>query len=168
MSILTKAEELINGQRAKDYGDARENHQRIADLWNAYAGTDFIPDDVAVMMILLKIARLMENGYHEDTVTDIAGYAGVLEKMQLPGDKRRDLNFSIKIGEPAPTKEERDEFDRENLEPRKWHFLCDDIPDDVTRVRDRSGDAWARSNVDSIWDKSLGATWCGPFTEVTA
>lgn len=86
MSILTKAEELINGQRAIDYGDARENHQRIADLWSAYKWPEgdepYSPEDVAVMMILLKIARFMENGYHEDTVTDIAGYAGVLEKMQ--------------------------------------------------------------------------------------
>ncbi|QDP44639.1 hypothetical protein SEA_NOTHINGSPECIAL_55 [Mycobacterium phage NothingSpecial] len=89
MSILTKAEEIINGQRAKDYGDAKENHQRIADLWNAYISPDmFTPEDVAVMMILLKIARFMENGYHEDTVVDIAGYAGVLEKMQLPKSER--------------------------------------------------------------------------------
>ncbi|AZF93442.1 phosphofructokinase [Mycobacterium phage Centaur] len=88
MSILTTAEEIINGQRAQDYGDAKENHQRIANLWNVYAGTELSPEDVAVMMILLKIARFMENGYHQDTVVDIAGYAGVLEKMQLPPEQR--------------------------------------------------------------------------------
>ncbi|AHJ86421.1 hypothetical protein 40AC_58 [Mycobacterium phage 40AC] len=89
MSILTKAEEIINGQRAQDYGDALENHQRIANLWNAYLQKPAVdPHDVAVMMILLKIARFMENGYHEDTVVDIAGYAGVLEKMQLPKEER--------------------------------------------------------------------------------
>ncbi|ACE79982.1 hypothetical protein Pukovnik_56 [Mycobacterium phage Pukovnik] len=88
MSILTKAEEIINGQRAQDYGDAKENHIRIAKLWEAYTGVEFEPEDVAVMMILLKIARFMENGYHEDTVVDIAGYAGVLEKMQLPPEQR--------------------------------------------------------------------------------
>ncbi|AWH13576.1 hypothetical protein SEA_WHABIGAIL7_58 [Mycobacterium phage Whabigail7] len=85
MSILTTAEEIINGQRALDYGDARENHERIARLWGSYKlDAEFSPEDVAVMMILLKIARFMENGYHNDTVVDIAGYAGVLEKMQLP------------------------------------------------------------------------------------
>ncbi|QGJ87784.1 hypothetical protein SEA_BIANCATRI92_57 [Mycobacterium phage BiancaTri92] len=88
MSILTTAEEIINGQRAQDYGDARENHIRIATLWQAYTGVEFTPEDVAVMMILLKIARFMENGYHQDTVVDIAGYAGVLEKMQLPKEER--------------------------------------------------------------------------------
>jgi hypothetical protein len=32
--ILDTAKELINGQRAKDYGDAEENFQRIAEGWN--------------------------------------------------------------------------------------------------------------------------------------
>ena len=31
--FLEKAGELISGQRASDYGDARLNHQRIADIW---------------------------------------------------------------------------------------------------------------------------------------
>ncbi|AOQ28174.1 hypothetical protein SEA_DUDELITTLE_56 [Mycobacterium phage DudeLittle] len=89
MSILTKAEEIINGQRALDYGDALENHQRIANLWNTYLQKNVVDhNDVAMMMILLKIARFMENGYHHDTVVDIAGYAGVLEKMQLPAEQR--------------------------------------------------------------------------------
>ncbi|AMS01046.1 hypothetical protein SEA_ARCHERNM_52 [Mycobacterium phage ArcherNM] len=89
MSILTQAEEIINGQRALDYGDALENHQRIANLWNTYLQKNVVDhNDVAMMMILLKIARFMENGYHHDTVVDIAGYAGVLEKMQLPKEQR--------------------------------------------------------------------------------
>ena len=62
MSILTEAEELIHGQRAIDYGDARENHQRIADLWEVYSGIKLSPEDVAMMMILVKVARFMENG----------------------------------------------------------------------------------------------------------
>lgn len=32
--VLDKAKELINGQRAKDYGDAYHNHGRIAEGWN--------------------------------------------------------------------------------------------------------------------------------------
>jgi hypothetical protein len=32
--ILDTAKTLINGDRAKDYGDAYLNHQRIADGWN--------------------------------------------------------------------------------------------------------------------------------------
>lgn len=101
MSILTTAEEIINGQRAVDYGDAKENHIRIANLWEAYTGVEFTPEDVAVMMILLKIARFMQNGYHQDTVVDIAGYAGVLEKMQLPKEQRYETNeFAVRMEDP--------------------------------------------------------------------
>ncbi|AOT24975.1 hypothetical protein PBI_KALPINE_55 [Mycobacterium phage Kalpine] len=115
MSILTTAEEIINGQRALDYGDAKENHERIATLWGAYKrGVEFSPEDVAVMMILLKIARFMENGYHNDTVVDIAGYAGVLEKMQLPPEQRY------------------------RRKPREWESIFD-IPSGVT-VTDVDGD----------------------------
>ena len=32
--ILEKAEKMINGPRAKAYGDAHENHKRIAKLWS--------------------------------------------------------------------------------------------------------------------------------------
>ena len=32
--ILEKAEKMINGPRAKDYGDAHENHERIAKMWS--------------------------------------------------------------------------------------------------------------------------------------
>ena len=31
--FLDEAEKLINGQRAKEYGPAKKNHQRIADIW---------------------------------------------------------------------------------------------------------------------------------------
>ena len=36
--ILDKANELVNGQRAKDYGDAFDNHTRIAEGWNIIGG----------------------------------------------------------------------------------------------------------------------------------
>ena len=32
--ILKKAEGLVNGPRAKAYGDAQENHERIAKMWS--------------------------------------------------------------------------------------------------------------------------------------
>ena len=36
--ILSEAENLINGDRAKDYGDAYVNHKRIADIWSVVMG----------------------------------------------------------------------------------------------------------------------------------
>lgn len=85
MSILTEANELIHGQRAKDYGHPTVNFQRIADLWNSYlrysTTPEITPQDTAVMMILLKIARLQQNPENHDSLVDIAGYAGTIERL---------------------------------------------------------------------------------------
>lgn len=82
-SILDEADNLINGQRAEDYGDAQENFKRIADMWSAYLGEpDFFSGvDVARMMILLKISRLASGTFHRDALVDIAGYAALEEKL---------------------------------------------------------------------------------------
>ncbi len=33
MSILTEADDIINGERAADYGDITTNFQNIVDFW---------------------------------------------------------------------------------------------------------------------------------------
>jgi Domain of unknown function (DUF6378) len=81
-SILTYAEQLINGDRAAAYGSPLDQYTKTAALWNAYLGINFItPEDAVNMMILLKVQRNGKDGYHEDSVVDIAGYAGVAEKL---------------------------------------------------------------------------------------
>jgi len=44
--ILQEAERIINGKRAEDYGDAYENHERIANLWSVILETDVTPEQV--------------------------------------------------------------------------------------------------------------------------
>lgn len=79
--VLNIANNLISGDRARDYGDAKENFQRIARLWSVYAGREFTEVDVGVMMMLLKIARLSHTNTHEDSYFDIAGYAALTVEM---------------------------------------------------------------------------------------
>ena len=88
--MLLHAAELVGGQRAADYGDKTENHERIANLWNAWLSetrmghSDHItimPYDVAMMMLLVKVARLMHSPGHQDSHVDIAGYASILEEI---------------------------------------------------------------------------------------
>jgi len=74
--ILRQAETLINGDRAADYGDAKENFKNIADLWSVYLGTPVTRQDVAVCMILVKAARLMSSN-KPDSWIDICGYAAL-------------------------------------------------------------------------------------------
>jgi hypothetical protein len=81
--ILHTAQTLINGDRAKDYGDARLNHQRIADGWNVIAMAAFKkygglqPAHVALMMDWVKTSRLLETLDHEDSWVDKAAYSAL-------------------------------------------------------------------------------------------
>jgi hypothetical protein len=74
--ILATASEYVTQDRAATHGDAEDNFRRIADLWNAYLGVNTISAvDVAVMLALLKVARIKSNPTHADNWIDIAGYA---------------------------------------------------------------------------------------------
>lgn len=74
--ILATASEYVTIDRATTHGDAEDNFRRIAELWNAYLGVDDITTiDVAVMLALLKVARIRSNPTHADNWIDIAGYA---------------------------------------------------------------------------------------------
>lgn len=72
--VLNTAEQLINGQRARDYGDASENFQRIADLWTPILGVQVTATDVALCLTQLKVARLITSPAHNDSWVDAAGY----------------------------------------------------------------------------------------------
>lgn len=74
--ILATASEYVTKDRAATHGDAEDNFRRIAELWNAYLGVDDITSiDVAVMLALLKVARIRSNPKNADNWIDIAGYA---------------------------------------------------------------------------------------------
>lgn len=89
--ILAKAGELINGDRKEDYGDAYLNHMRIAEFWNNYLDHEIklTPTDVAIMMMLVKIARCIHS-YKDDSFVDICGYAALAGEMSNADAKRPD------------------------------------------------------------------------------
>lgn len=74
---LQTAMDTINGSRAAIYGDAKIGFARIAKLWEQVLDTDIDPDQVAMCMALVKIARLVETPDHADSWVDIAGYAAL-------------------------------------------------------------------------------------------
>jgi hypothetical protein len=80
--VCETAAGLVGGDRAKSHGDKTENHRNIATLWNAYLGWRLgegcllKPEDVALMMLLLKVARTKTGTFNEDDFVDMAGYAG--------------------------------------------------------------------------------------------
>ena len=86
-TILDEASRLTSGDRQRDYDHPLPNHTRIATMWNAYLACrkeprgDVSPEDVAAMMIMLKIARDVYTP-KRDNMTDVCGYARCIERMR--------------------------------------------------------------------------------------
>lgn len=72
--ILEKARQCVCEDRDKQYGHPEDNFGKIAELWSAYRGELFLKRDVAMMMALVKIARIYA-GESIDSYIDLAGYA---------------------------------------------------------------------------------------------
>lgn len=87
-SLLQRAEETINGQRQADYGDKLQNFSQIAMIWQGILAHKLLPnaaispEDVAAMMIGLKLSRVAKTPDHTDSWLDIAGYAGCVDILQ--------------------------------------------------------------------------------------
>lgn len=74
---LDKAKELVTGERQKDYGTPRESFSRIAYLWMSFLDVNITAEDAAIMMALLKIARLRGGRKTPDTYHDLLGYGAI-------------------------------------------------------------------------------------------
>ena len=72
--ILHEAEKCICGQREQDYGSPEDNFSIIAGMWTEYTGKEITALDVAMMMCLLKIARIKNGGGTGDSFVDLCGY----------------------------------------------------------------------------------------------
>lgn len=90
--ILDEAMRIVSTDRANTYGQPEDNFARIAALWNVYLqdrrqGRDapLEPHDIANLMILMKVARLMNTPVHKDSLIDIAGYAAAGYQAGMAG-----------------------------------------------------------------------------------
>jgi|TARA_B100001094_G_C17648095_1_gene538275 hypothetical protein len=74
--ILDTAKQYVTKDRDATHGDMEDNFDSIAELWQIYFNNewDFTSTDVAVMMTLLKIARLKSNKSNPDNWVDACGY----------------------------------------------------------------------------------------------
>lgn len=94
--VLKEALNCVNGEREKQYGNSEDNFARIAEFWSLYLTTLFEgtgvvveldPKDVAMMMILFKIARSSGDQDKLDDYVDIIRYAAcgaeILEERKV-------------------------------------------------------------------------------------
>jgi len=86
-SILEEAQEIIHGERNKDYGHPRDNHRCTATIFRTWyerkygVSIDFDEFDVCWFHVAEKMSR-EANLAKRDNLTDIAGYVGNIEMMQ--------------------------------------------------------------------------------------
>jgi hypothetical protein len=87
--ILDEVRQIINGDREDSYGDPEDSFSRIADYWNGFLrpwGTEqnlikLQSADVAIMMVLLKLARWEVKADH-DSVVDAIGYLALAADLE--------------------------------------------------------------------------------------
>ena len=89
-AILEQAMTIVCSDREIQYGSPENNFNLIARLWEDYMGYPFTGHDVAVMMMLLKVARIKSGHGKEDSYVDAAGYAACAAELAAdrnPGSK---------------------------------------------------------------------------------
>jgi hypothetical protein len=92
---------LVGGDRQKTHGDKLANHANIARLQNAFLANRIDPiaplsaSEVALMMVLLKVARTQLGQHNADDFVDMAGYAAVAGECRA-----RELSLDIPLSRP--------------------------------------------------------------------
>jgi len=87
--ILDAVKKTICQDRQDVHGNPEDTHELISCFWNAYLisrdiTTGLTAQDVAVMMVLFKIARHTMNPKHSDNLHDAIGYCAIAAEI---GDK---------------------------------------------------------------------------------
>ena len=96
--ILDKAKKLVSGDRHQKHGDKVVNHENIARLWSSYLqnktqlNINLMPEDVANLMILLKVARSQAGEHNIDDFVDTCGYASIAGEIS---EKRTQISSTL-------------------------------------------------------------------------
>ena len=81
--ILDAAKKIVTGERERQYGSPEDNFAVIARFWEVYlnqrcvdamSGFMLNPDDVAMLMALMKVARIITGTFKGDSYIDACGY----------------------------------------------------------------------------------------------
>ena len=79
-TVAVEAIRLVEYDRNDSYGPPEENIRRIADMWTGYLGFPVTAEDVALMMVLVKISR-SKAGYSRDNAVDGVAYFLIHDSM---------------------------------------------------------------------------------------
>ena len=79
--MLKHAAGVVENRRRK-YGEATALFDHIAKRWSLVPGVKVTSAQVALCLIDLKMARLVHDPKHLDSIVDVAGYAACLREVQ--------------------------------------------------------------------------------------
>lgn len=82
--VLKEALVVIE-QREHQHGTKRAVFDQTRRLWSAYLGIPVTAEQVAQMMVLLKIARSQNGAFNPDDHVDAVGYAALAGEMRGAG-----------------------------------------------------------------------------------
>lgn len=112
--ILNEAHKLTHGDRDKNYGSPLLNHQRIAAIWSVILEQDVRPDQVALCMAGVKLARLVETPDHTDSFVDGAAY------FAIAGEIAKETISSHETDWKAIAKAHKEWIDSGQAKPQGW------------------------------------------------
>jgi len=78
--LLKDAASVVAGRRST-YGQPSDLFEDVAKRWSLILGAEVTPAQAILCLIDLKVARLVHDPRHLDSITDIAGYAGCLVEV---------------------------------------------------------------------------------------
>jgi len=87
--LIRLAIDLVNTDRQKDYDHPYDNFKRIARIWSAILGIEITPEQVALCMVGVKIAR-ESHAPKDDNIVDGVGYFLTLAKVKEERAKRNE------------------------------------------------------------------------------
>ena len=89
--ILKTANKYVSEKRAEEHGDILQNSMKISALWNAHLGLNgyISPQDVPLMLGLIKLARISENPNNIDNYVDWCGYGALAGEVSLYVDGKK-------------------------------------------------------------------------------
>jgi hypothetical protein len=71
----------ILSDREDQYGTPTKLFDEIARIWTVILSFEVEPEQVALCMVGVKLARLSHNWSHADSIKDVAGYAAILSQL---------------------------------------------------------------------------------------
>jgi len=83
--ILKEADRIVHGPRNSDYGHPIDDYSRVVEIFRMLSGVGLHPEDGALFMVAVKLARLRHNYeagiIHRDSLVDAAGYLWVFAQI---------------------------------------------------------------------------------------